>query len=259
MVSKLGWRSLIYLMLGIASPVLATEAEISAICDVSSAAAAAERGMPADVLYTITLTETGRSRDGRLRPWPWTVNMEGRGFWFDTREEAMTYVQARFDEGARSFDVGCFQINYKWHHQHFDSIEEMFDPMANARYAARFLSELYDESADWTKSAGMYHSRNETYASRYRARFTRIRATLGDMPETPQIVLPTVMAAARFPGVRHAFLSSAPMVAASPYGSRNITDTTVQVGPAAVMGSLASGMLGGQTVTLLTGTNGALF
>lgn len=232
-------------------------AQISAICDAASAAAAAERGMPADVLYTITLTETGRQRDGRLQPWPWTVNMEGRGFWFDTREEALAYVQERFDQGARSFDVGCFQINYKWHHQHFESIEQMFDPMANARYAARFMSELYDETADWTRAAGAYHSRNETYASRYRARFARIRAGLdGNVPE-PVLPLPVVVAAARFPGVRHAFLSAPPIAVVSPYSSA--TDLTGEAGATSAFGSLAAGMLGGHTVTLLTGSNGALF
>ncbi len=260
MVVKFGKYCLLMLLGG---PAMAAEPSgISAICDAASAAAAAERGIPADVLYTITLTETGRSRAGRLQPWPWTVNMEGAGFWFDTRAEAMEYVQAKFDAGARSFDVGCFQINYKWHHQHFDSIEQMFDPMANARYAARFLSELYDESADWTKAAGMYHSRTEVYASRYRARFDRIRATLGDMPERPLVlptVLPTVLDTGRFPEVQHAFLSGPPMASGSPFSSGGAEIPVVGEAPVAVMGSLASGMLGGNTVTLLTGTNGALF
>ncbi len=255
MVLKFGKYCLLLLISG---PVFAEPSEVSAICDASSAAAAAERGMPADVLYAITLTETGRSRAGRLQPWPWTVNMEGAGFWFDTRAEAMAYVQEKFDTGARSFDVGCFQINYKWHHQNFDSLEQMFDPMANARYAAKFMSELFDESADWTLAAGMYHSRNETYASRYRARFERIRANLGDMPERPHLVLPTTTTA-RFPGVQHAFLSGPPMASGSPYSSNDVDNSATPQGPAAVLGSLASGMLGGQTVTLLTGTNGALF
>ncbi len=247
----------ICLLLLFASPALGETDEISAICDASSAAASAERGIPADVLYTITLTETGRARGGKLRPWPWTVNMEGAGFWFDTRAEALAYVQEKFDAGARSFDVGCFQINYKWHSQNFESIEEMFDPMANARYAARFLSELYSENPDWTIAAGKYHSRTEVYASRYRARFDRIRANLGEMPDVP-LVLPTVMTT-RFPDVRHAFLSGPPMAAGSPFSSQTADVPAENSGSPAVMGSLASGMLGGASVSLLTGTNGALF
>ena len=77
--------------------------------------ASTQMNVPADVKLAITLTETGRKMKGDYRPWPWTVNMEGKGFWFDTRAEALAYVKRRHAEGARSFDVGCFQINYKWH------------------------------------------------------------------------------------------------------------------------------------------------
>lgn len=258
----LGRQSRLWVALAVfAAPANAQdETQISAICDAASAAAAAERGIPTPNLFAISLTETGRMRDGRLRPWPWTVNMEGRGFWFDTRVEAMTYVQEKFDAGARSFDVGCFQINYKYHHQHFDSIEAMFDPMTNARYAARFLSELYAEKADWTRAAGAYHSRTETYASRYRARYSRILARLDDLPEQPQITLPTVLQPTPFPEVRHAFLSTPLVAALSPYGDNQVSADQAPV--AAVphaLGSLAGGMLNGQTVTLLTGTAGSLF
>jgi len=239
--------------------------DISAICDTVSAAAAGAQGMPADALYAITLSETGRSSGGRLRPWPWTVNMEGRGYWFDTRQEAYDFVMEQYNKGARSFDVGCFQINYKWHGQNFASIEAMFDPMTNATYAARLLSGLYDEFADWTKAAGAYHSRTEVYASRYRTRYARIRGQLDGEAPTPALRLPLaatvqVASASRFPGVQHAFLSAPPIAAISPYSSRAgaIGEGAIET-PASVMGSLASGMLGGETVTLLTGTNGALF
>jgi len=237
--------------------------EISSICDATSAAAARAQGMPADALYAITLSETGRSSGGRLRPWPWTVNMEGRGFWFDTREEAYAYVMERYNAGARSFDVGCFQINYKWHGQKFASIEAMFDPMTNATYAAALLSGLNDEFADWTKAAGAYHSRTETYASRYRTRYARIRGQLNGAAPAPALRLPTpvqVAKAPRFPGVQHAFLSASPVVANSPYSASSGTTGEGAASPLApVLGSLAAGMLGGETVTLLTGSNGALF
>jgi len=251
----------------LALPARATiiDPDISAICDAASAAAAAAKGMPPDALYAITLSETGRSSGGRLRPWPWTVNMEGRGYWFDTRQEAYDFVMEAYNKGARSFDVGCFQINYKWHGQNFASIEAMFDPMTNATYAARLLSGLYDEFADWTKAAGAYHSRTEIYASRYRARYARIRGQLGGEAPAPVLRLPLaatvqVASAPRFPGVRHAFLSAPPIAAISPYSSRAgaIGEGAMET-PASTMGSLAGGMLGGETVSLLTGSNGALF
>ena len=148
--------------------------------------ASTQMNVPADVMLAITLTETGRKMKGDYRPWPWTVNMEGKGFWFDTRAEALAYVKRRHAEGARSFDVGCFQINYKWHGQNFRSIEDMFDPQLNANYAAKFLGDLFRETGSWTRAAGAYHSRTPEYANRYATRFDRYRARIagngGDLP-----------------------------------------------------------------------------
>lgn len=111
--------------------------------------------------------------------------MEGKGRWFATEDEARTYVFQHFKRGARSFDVGCFQINYRWHGQAFRSIDQMFDPLVNARYAAQFLKSLYAETGNWSMAAGRYHSRTPRYSERYRARFDKIRSTLSDPPVTP--------------------------------------------------------------------------
>lgn len=148
----------------------------AAQCHHAAHVASQQSGVPVSVLWAISLTETGRKKNGSFQPWPWTVNMEGKGVWFDTDEEARAYVFKHYKQGARSFDVGCFQINYKWHGQNFASIEEMFEPVPNALYAAKFLSDLYRELGDWSKAAGAYHSRTEKYASKYRKRFDRIRA-----------------------------------------------------------------------------------
>lgn len=156
------------------------------ICDAAAYRAAQETGVPVSVLLSITRTETGRNRGGSIEPWPWTVNMEGKGNWFDTEDAARAYVFKNFKRGARSFDVGCFQINYKWHGAAFRSIDQMFDPLENARYAAAFLKELYDEFGDWSAAAGAYHSRTPEYAQRYTARFNRIRQKILGRPETRQ-------------------------------------------------------------------------
>ncbi|MDT8325880.1 MAG: transglycosylase SLT domain-containing protein [Roseovarius sp.] len=140
--------------------------------------------MPLSVLRSITRTETGRARNGQLQPWPWTVNMEGKGHWFETEDAARAYVFKEFRRGARSFDVGCFQINFKWHGENFSSIDQMFDPVENARYAAQFLAQLHSETGDWSRAAGAFHSRTPKYAEKYRARFDKIRQSLTDAPET---------------------------------------------------------------------------
>lgn len=175
-----------------------SEAEI---CSSVATQVAQQSGVPVSVLKAITLTETGRKLGGAFQPWPWTVNMEGKGHWFDTQDEARAFVFKEFKRGARSFDVGCFQINYKWHGEAFSSIDEMFDPLSNARYAAKFLKELHAETGSWSDAAGAYHSRTPEFATRYAARFDRIREKLvsdsdappsdreHEIPEIPDIVL----------------------------------------------------------------------
>ncbi|PVA09691.1 transglycosylase [Pelagivirga sediminicola] len=100
--------------------------------------------------------------------------MEGVGKWFNSRDEALKYVEEKYHAGSRSFDVGCFQINYKWHGGNFASLFDMFDPNANALYAARFLETLYIEKGDWLDAAAAYHSRTDKYALKYRKRVEQI-------------------------------------------------------------------------------------
>lgn len=160
------------------------------VCEQAAEYAAEKTGVPTFVLQAISLTETGRKNSGEMRPWPWTVNMEGKGVWFETEDAARAYVYKNYKRGARSFDVGCFQINYKWHGQEFASIEEMFDPNPNALYAANFLLKLYREKGNWSEAAGAYHSRTQKYAEKYEKRFNAYRAVLLDRKIDPSPVLP---------------------------------------------------------------------
>ena len=93
-----------------------------------------------------------------MRAWPWAINREGKGYWFKTREEALAFAKASLAEGRTSFDVGCVQINYRWHGHAFPSLEDMFDPEWTATYAAQFLRTLYEERGSWSAAAGAYHS-----------------------------------------------------------------------------------------------------
>ncbi len=130
------------------------------------------------MLHAVALTETGRHREGRMRAWPWAINREGKGYWFNTREEALAFGQKSLAEGRTSFDVGCVQINYRWHGHAFPSLEAMFDPEWTATYAAQFLRTLYEERGSWSAAAGAYHSLNPAEAEGYRARFDRLLAEL---------------------------------------------------------------------------------
>ncbi len=155
------------------------------LCENAARQAAAESGVPADVLLAIALTETGRLHDGAMRPWPWAANMDGQGHWFDTPAHALAFAESALAVGRTGFDLGCFQINWHWHGAHFDSPRALLDPLEGARYAAGFLASLATELGSWDRAAGAYHSRTPHLAARYRARFRELRAGLARTPSPP--------------------------------------------------------------------------
>lgn len=112
------------------------------------------------MLAAIGRVESGR-RDpisGAWHPWPWTVNAEGEGFFYDTKAQAIAAVRAMQARGMRSIDVGCMQVNLMHHPDAFPNLELAFEPQVNAAYAARFLQELYAQTGNWPKAAALYHS-----------------------------------------------------------------------------------------------------
>lgn len=138
-------------------------------CALAAAAAAEATGVPFAVLLALTQTETGRGAPAE--PWPWAVNDAGESHYFATRAAARAHAEAAIAAGRQSFDLGCFQLNYRWHGQDFASPDAMLDPTANALHAARFLAGLHAESGDWSVAAGAYHSRTDALAETYRRRF----------------------------------------------------------------------------------------
>jgi hypothetical protein len=151
---------------------------VAAECDRAAVEAAQDYDVPLDVLRAITRVETGRGLDGVMQPWPWTINVGGRGAWFDSFDEALDRAERAVAGGVTNFDVGCFQINYGWHGENFSDVAAMFDPRANASYAARFLQDLHKETGDWRLAAGAFHSRTPDKAKIYLARFDGLREGL---------------------------------------------------------------------------------
>lgn len=174
--------------LAVAGPAEATRPAAPAepaLCVEAARVAARRHGIPERVMQAITLVETRRAVDGVARPWPWTLNIEGEGVWFESRAAALARARAEIAAGRRSIDLGCFQLNWRWHGQNFAGPDEMLEPARAADYAARFLAGLYAETGDWMRAAGRYHSRTPENAARYRGLIGRALARLGPAPEPP--------------------------------------------------------------------------
>ena len=132
--------------------------------------------IPDRLLAAIGRVESGRldTRTGQWRPWPWTINAEGQGLYFATRAEAIAAVQRLQEQGVRSIDVGCMQVNLLHHPQAFATLEQAFDPPTNARYAAQFLISLFRQTADWPKAGALYHSATPEIAADYARRLEAV-------------------------------------------------------------------------------------
>lgn len=154
----------------------------STLCTDAAKRAAARTGVPEELLLAIALAESGRKRDGHLRPWPWALNVAGRGYWPESRDAARHHLRRALAGAPGHVDIGCFQINLHWHGDAFAGPEAMLDPDANALHAARFLARLHAETGDWETAAGLYHSRSPGRAAAYRARVLSLRTAPGAAP-----------------------------------------------------------------------------
>jgi hypothetical protein len=128
-----------------------------------------EYGIPTHLLSAIASTESGRYHRGLkiAVPWPWTINVEGKGYYFDSKQEAIAAVKRYRAQGARSIDVGCMQVNLLHHPEAFASLDQAFDPATNVAYAASFLRSLYEEEKSWKTAAKHYHSKTPSRGTAY--------------------------------------------------------------------------------------------
>ena len=129
-----------------------------------------QEGIPKLLLTAVTFTETGRRGPlGRkVMSWPWTLHAQGKSLHFDTKEDAAAAVRALMSNGVRSIDVGCMQINLRYHPHAFTSVEEALDPRANLAYGVAYLRKLKSRHKGWPAAIQNYHSTNQAVNQRYR-------------------------------------------------------------------------------------------
>ena len=190
-----------------------------AACEAAIAAAQKAPRIPDKLMPAISRVESGRldPLTKQVRAWPWTINVEGAGFFFESKGQAIDAVRAWQARGVRSIDVGCMQVNRFHHPNAFASLDEAFEPATNARYAARFLSALYRQTGDWNLATASYHSANADRGEDYQRRvFGRVMTPMGAKgtpapPASPYGVWPPPGSAyAALPPVEFSFGAFAP-------------------------------------------------
>jgi len=129
-------------------------------CDRAATRAEAEWHLPAGLLAAIGVVESGRSDLGSTLPvpWPWTINAGGQGQYLSSKSAAVAAARALQMEGVQTIDVGCFQVDVFFHPEAFATLDEAFDPAANAQAAARILTRTRQSGSSWETAVAFYYS-----------------------------------------------------------------------------------------------------
>ncbi|PSU45807.1 hypothetical protein C9J12_21195 [Photobacterium frigidiphilum] len=113
--------------------------------------------LPAKELYILAITESKvMLTNGVVRPWPWTLNVKGQSYYYQTRQEACQSLTSFLTQTAL-VDIGLTQLNWRYQGDHFDKPCDVFEPLANLTHAARLLKQGKRLRGSWVKAAGWFH------------------------------------------------------------------------------------------------------
>ena len=149
--------------------------------------AAKRAGIPSTVLYAVALQESGIRRNGRIVPWPWSLNVAGQSRRFATRAEACSGLQQAMRTTPHTrIDAGLGQINLGYHKHRVTSACDVLDPYRNLAIASEILKEQHSPGEDWLLAIGRYHRpAGGEPAARYRRSVSRHLARVqGTRPTT---------------------------------------------------------------------------
>ncbi len=148
----------------------------TALCVEAVADVEGRLGIPAQLLSAISIAESGRWDAVRRISvsWPWAIYAQGRPYYPPDKRSAIAKVRSIMARGVRNIDVGCLQINLYYHPDAFDSLDQAFDPSANAAYAGNLLLRLRNTHRSWSRAIAFYHSSTRKFAIPYLRRVHRL-------------------------------------------------------------------------------------
>ena len=161
------------------SPAVSKPRDTTGLCQRATAGQEAARRIPRKLLHAISIAESGRWDKNRREniAWPWTVTSGGKGRYLPTKQAAIRAVRKLKRQGVWNIDVGCMQINLKYHPKAFKSLDDAFDPTKNTAYAAEFLVKLRQDKRSWVQAVKHYHSATRALHNPYRAKVYKIWRT----------------------------------------------------------------------------------
>jgi Transglycosylase SLT domain len=125
-------------------------------------------GIPPEVLFAVMLTESSKqialaNGQKKLVPWPWTLNVELKSYYFKTQDEAKVALRQFVSTNNKRIAVGLGQIYLPSHGHLFPDVTELLEPGLNLHYAAQLLVNNFKWTVDqgkpnWWVAVGRYHT-----------------------------------------------------------------------------------------------------
>lgn len=116
----------------------------------------AARNIPRGLLMAIAVTESALNG----QPNPFAMNIAGRAYHASGFQDMANVIAANWQRGVRSIDVGCMQVNLKYHGSKFARLTDLLDPATNVNYGASYLITLATDAGSWKDAVMSYHNKN---------------------------------------------------------------------------------------------------
>jgi hypothetical protein len=120
---------------------------------------------------------------GKIRPWPWALNVAGEARFYSSRLAAFSDLTSELLTQS-NIDIGLGQINWYWHRHRLLSAWLALDPYFNLRTAAQLLRAQFDgcRCNDWWIAVERYHAPSDSASAErrrteYRERVQRCSRT----------------------------------------------------------------------------------
>ena len=128
------------------------------------------------MLSSISRVEAGRKlSSGEVKGWPWSINHAGKGLYFETKKGALKYFKNAVSNGSKNIDVGCMQLNYRWHKGAFSSLDDMFDPEKNIQLCCKVCKgTLWKTSKLGRRTIKHYHSNKKKFNVPYYQKVSKV-------------------------------------------------------------------------------------
>lgn len=113
-----------------------------------------------EILYAISLQESGTSFNGMRKygPWPWTMNVNEKARYYSSREAARDALAQEVANGNQRIAVGMWQIYLRYNGHLVEDPLDLLDPVTNLFAAAKVLRECGDAYGKTREVLSCYYS-----------------------------------------------------------------------------------------------------